>query len=358
MSDRIGRVRHLLEELGVDAILISHPANRHFVSGFPDEDHAPDETSGVLLVSDRESRLLVSPTNEPWARASADSAVEVTGWQRPWQEFLGKHLVQQGYQRVAFEDRALIVADFNGIRDAASGVDLIPAGGAVHRLREVKDAEEIARIRRAAEITDQALQQVLSQLAPGTTEKQLVWMLESTMRDLGADGPAFSTGVGAGPHGARPHHSATDRPIEEGEPIVIDMGAKVDGYCADLTRTVVLGEPTELFRERYNLVLTAQQAALDAIRPGISGKEADSAARDVISAAGAGDAFFHSLGHGVGLLIHEAPSLGQASEDTLQPGHIVTIEPGVYYDGWGGIRIEDLAVVTESGIEILSNSPK
>lgn len=178
------------------------------------------------------------------------------------------------------------------------------------------------------------------------------------MRDLGADGPAFSTGVGAGPHGARPHHSATDRPIEEGEPVVIDMGAKVGGYCADLTRTVVLGEPTPLFRERYNLVLNAQQAALDAIRPGISGKEADAAARDVIAAGGAGEAFFHGLGHGVGLLIHEAPSLGQASEDTLQPGQIVTIEPGVYFDGWGGIRIEDLAVVTESGIEILSNSPK
>lgn len=358
MSDRVARVRQLLGDLGVDAILISHPANRHYVSGFPDEDHAPDETSGILLVSGKEATLFVSPTNLPWAKASASPTVEVVGWRRPWQDFVGKHLQDQGYRRVAFEDRALIVADYNGIMSAATGVDLVPAGTAVHRLREVKDADEIARIRRAAEITDQALQRVLSELKAGTTEKELVWMLESTMRDLGADGPAFSTGVGAGPHGARPHHSATDRPIAEGEPIVIDMGAKVDGYCADLTRTVVLGEPTELFRERYNLVLTAQQAALDAIRPGISGKEADAAARDVIEAAGAGEAFFHGLGHGVGLLIHEAPSLGQSSEDTLQAGQIVTIEPGVYFDDWGGIRIEDLAVVTESGIEILSNSPK
>jgi Xaa-Pro aminopeptidase len=347
-----------LAELDVDAILISHPANRRYVSGFPDEDHAPDETSGILLVSNSESKLLVSPTNLPWAKASSSPEVEVVGWQRPWQASLGKHVQEQGYSRVAFEDRALTVADYIGIKDAAEGVELIPADSAVHRLREVKDTEEITTIRRAAEITDQALQQVLSQLEPGTTEKDLVWMLESTMRDLGADGPAFSTGVGAGPHGARPHHSATDRPIEEGEPVVIDMGAKVGGYCADLTRTVVLGEPTPLFRERYNLVLNAQQAALDAIRPGISGKEADAAARDVIAAGGSGEAFFHGLGHGVGLLIHEAPSLGQASEDMLQPGQIVTIEPGVYFDGWGGIRIEDLAVVTESGIEILSNSPK
>jgi Xaa-Pro aminopeptidase len=262
MSDRLARVRQLLAELAVDAILISHPANRRYVSGFPDEDHAPDETAGILLVSNSEGKLLVSPTNLPWARASSSPEVEVVGWQRPWQASLGRHVQEQGYSRVAFEDRALTVADYRGIKDAAEGVELIPAGSAVHRLREVKDTEEIATIRRAAEITDQALQQVLSQLKPGTTEKDLVWMLESTMRDLGADGPAFSTGVGAGPHGARPHHSATDRPIEEGDPIVIDMGAKVGGYCADLTRTVVLGEPTPLFRERYNLVLNAQQAAL------------------------------------------------------------------------------------------------
>ena len=358
MSDRLARGRQLLAELDVDAILISHPANRHYLSGFPDEDHAPDETSGILLLSDVEAKLLVSPTNLPWATASSNSGLDVVGWQRPWQTSLGKHLQEQGYRRVAFEDRALIVADYTGIRDAAEQVELVPAGSAVHKLREIKDSREIASIRRAAEVTDQALQVVLSQLKAGTTEKELVWMLESSMRDLGADVPAFSTGVGAGPHGARPHHSASDRPIVEGEPVVIDMGAKVNGYCADLTRTVVVGEPTPLFRERYNLVLTAQQAALDAIRPGVSGKDVDAAARDVISAAGAGEAFFHSLGHGVGLLIHEAPSLGQASEDMLQPGHIVTIEPGVYFDGWGGIRIEDLAVVTESGLEILSNSPK
>lgn len=358
MSDRVSRVRKLLADMGVDAILISHPANRHYVSGFPDEDHAPDETAGILLISPSEAKLFVSPTNLPWATASTRPGIEVIGWTRPWQESLGKHLHEQGYRRVAFEDRALIVADYTAISDAAQGVKFVPAGGTVHKLREIKDAEEIARIRRAAQITDQALQEVLSQLNPGTTEKELVWMLESAMRDLGADGPAFSTGVGAGPHGARPHHSATDRPIAEGEPVVIDLGARVDGYCADLTRTIVLGEQTPLFRERYNLVLSAQQAALNALRPGLSGKEGDAAARDVIVAAGAGDAFFHGLGHGVGLLIHEAPSLGQASEDVLQPGQIVTIEPGVYYEGWGGIRIEDLAVVTESGIEILSNSPK
>lgn len=358
MSNRITRGRQLLAEMRVDAILISHPANRRYLSGFPDEDHAPDETSGVLLISETEATLFVSPTNLPWATAATSPGVEVIGWKRPWQASLGKHLQEQGYRRIAFEDRALIVGDYSGIKDAAPGLEFVPAGGRVHKLREIKDADEIARIRRAAEITDQTLQQVLSQLRPGTTEKELVWMLESTMRDLGADGPAFSTGVGAGPHGARPHHSATDRPIAEGEPVVIDMGARVDGYCADLTRTVVLGEQTPLFRERYNLVLSAQRAALDALGPGISGKDGDAAARDVIVAAGAGDAFFHGLGHGVGLLIHEAPSLGQASEDALQPGQIVTVEPGVYFDGWGGIRIEDLAAVTESGIEILSNSPK
>ncbi|MFT4038793.1 MAG: Xaa-Pro peptidase family protein [Thermomicrobiales bacterium] len=358
MSDRLARLRLTLAELDVDAGLISHPANRHYFSGFPAEDHAPDETSGLLLASPTEATLFVSPTNEPWAKATADAGINVKPWERPWQENVGKHLSEQSFGKVLFEDRALIVADFTGIHEKAAGIEFVPAGAAIHRLREVKDAAELAAIRRAAAITDSALQSVLATLKPGVTEKELVWRLESAMRDLGADGPAFSTGVAAGPHGARPHHAAGDRPIEEGEPIVIDMGAKVDGYCADLTRTVVLGEPTPLYRERYNLVLAANLAALAAIRPGISGQAADAAGRDVIVAAGAGEAFFHGLGHGVGLLIHEAPSLGLKSEDTLQPGHVVTIEPGVYYEGWGGIRIEDLGVVTESGLEILSSSPK
>lgn len=358
MSNRLERLRQTIGKLGVDAALISHPANRHYFSGFPAEDHAPDETSGLLLVSPASATLFVSPTNEPWAKATADTGVRVASWERPWQAYLGTHLREQGFGKVLFEDRALIVADYTGIREEATGIEFIPAGADIHRLREVKDAQEIAAIRRAAAITDAALLDVLSTLRPGVTEKALQWRLEAAMREHGADGPAFSTGVAAGPHGARPHHAAGDRPIEAGEPVVIDMGAKVDGYCADLTRTVVLGEPTPLYRERYNLVLAAQQAALSAIRAGVSGQAADAAARDVIAAAGEGEAFFHGLGHGVGLLIHEAPSLGLKSEDTLEPGHVVTIEPGVYYEGWGGIRIEDLGVVTESGLEILSGSPK
>jgi Xaa-Pro aminopeptidase len=193
---------------------------------------------------------------------------------------------------------------------------------------------------------------------PGISEKALAWQIESTMRELGADGPGFPVIVAAGPHGARPHHDPSGRPIEEGEPVVIDMGAMIDGYSADLTRTICLGEAPPEFIDRYNTVLSAQRRALTQIRATLTGREADAVARDALSAAGYGDQFVHGLGHGVGLNIHEFPSLGKNSDDILESGHVVTIEPGLYFEGWGGIRIEDLCVVTPIGLDVLSAAPK
>lgn len=358
MTDRIGRLRDAASSIGAEAAIITHPANRHYFSGFPDEDHAPDETSGVLLVTSDAATLFVSPTNLPWASTTVRAPVAASAWERPWPAFLGKQVQSLGVRTVAFEDRAMTVADHAAIISAADGVRFIPAGSHFHAIRAVKDSDEIAAIAEAARITDEAFLAATSGLQAGVTEKQLAWRLDSLMRELGADDSAFPTCVAAGPNGARPHHDPSDRPLEEGEPIVIDMGASVRGYCADLTRTVVIGEAPQPFAERYNTVLAANLAALAGIRAGMTGREADGIARDVIVDAGFEDQLIHGLGHGVGLLIHEFPSLSASSDDVLEAGHVVTIEPGIYFEGWGGIRIEDLCVVTPKELQILSNAPK
>jgi Xaa-Pro aminopeptidase len=344
--------------LEADAALISHPTNRRYFSGFPASDHAPDESSGILLVTANDAVLFTSQTNLPWAVGSVWPTIEARAWSRPWQRFIGEQFRSFGLNSVAFEDAALSVADHSAITAAAREVELLPAGESFHELRAIKNPAELENIAAAARITDAALVQVTENLRAGITERELAWNLELSMRNLGASGIGFPIIIAAGPHAARPHHQPTTRPIGNGEPIIIDMGAEVEGYSADLTRTIVLGEADSTFRERYASVLEAERASLSGIRAGMSGREADAVARDVLSGAGLGEAFVHGLGHGVGLLVHEAPSLGTTSPDILQQGQVVTIEPGIYVEGWGGIRIEDLCVVTDGGLDVLSAAPK
>jgi len=358
MIDRLRRLREAAAAIGADAAIVTHPANRHYFSGFPANDHAPDESSGILVVAEDTAVLFTGQTNLPWAENAVRPPVTAREWNRPWSEFLGQELQSLGVRCAAFEDRALSVSDHAGIQREAGEIRLVPAGNAFHALRAVKSKQEVATIAEAAQITDAALEAATLNLSPGITEKALAWRIEAAMHDLGADGPGFPVIVAAGPHGARPHHDPSDRAIEEGEPVVIDMGAIVGGYTADLTRTICLGQPPPEFIDRYNTVLSAQRRALTEIRAAMSGREADAVAREELSAAGYGDRFVHGLGHGVGLNIHEFPSLGKDSDDVLEPGHVVTIEPGVYLEGWGGIRIEDLCVVTPTGLDVLSAAPK
>jgi Xaa-Pro aminopeptidase len=358
MKDRLQRLRSVINDAQADAALITHPINRRYFSGFPAGDHAPDESYGVLLVTSNQAILFTSSTNLPWAAGTVRPSVEARPWSRPWQNHVGKQIRELGLRRVAFEDLALPVADHAAISDAAGTTELVPLGGAVHALRSVKDPDEIERIASAARITDEAFAEATEKLGVGTTERELAWNLEQAMRRLGATGIGFPVIVAAGPHGARPHHEPTNRPIAEGEPIVIDMGAQLEGYSADLTRTIVIGQSDSKFRERYASVLEAQLAALSQIRPGMTGQEADAVARDALVRSGLGEGFVHGLGHGVGLLVHESPSLGTTSKDVLRPGEIVTIEPGIYENGWGGIRIEDLCLVSDSGLKALSAAAK
>ena len=239
----------------------------------------------------------------------------------------------------------------------ADGVELVGAGGTVEGLRRVKDADELSSIAAAAELADDVWRWSLERGLRGRTERDVARAAEARIRELGAD-PSFPAIVAAGPNGALPHAEPGERVIDGGELVVFDMGAQLDGYCSDGTRTFAVGEPGEHAREVYEVVRAAQAAALEAVVAGASGEAVDGVARKVIEDAGHGDRFGHGLGHGVGLEVHEAPRVSQRSEDVLEAGEVVTIEPGVYLPGELGVRIEDLVVVTEEGLRNLSGLPK
>jgi Xaa-Pro aminopeptidase len=213
-------------------------------------------------------------------------------------------------------------------------------------------------LQKAIDASDSAMEAVCPNIKAGMTEKEVAWLMEKAMRDSGADGLSFDTIVAAGPNGAMAHHEPSDRPIQAGEPIVIDMGAIADGYCSDITRTVVVGEPDETFNKIYDIVLGAQLTAINTVKAGMTGEDCDGLSRMVISEAGYGDNFGHSLGHGVGLKVHERPGVGPRSTDALEPNMVFTVEPGIYLPGWGGVRIEDIVVLEDSGAKVLSKASK
>ena len=241
---------------------------------------------------------------------------------------------------------------------AALSLQLIPIEELVESLRTVKYAEEIEFIKQAVEITDRAFEYIVHTIRPGMTELEVAWQLERYQRENGSQSMPFEIIVASGPNSALPHAKPTEREIQSGEPIVIDMGTRVGHYCSDFTRTLCLGTPDDTYKKVYDIVLAAQLAAIALIKGGITGKEADGYARTVISEAGYGDEFGHSLGHGTGLAAHENPRVGPNSEDILSDGMVFSIEPGIYIPGWGGVRIEDLAVIENGIINVLSKGRK
>src|SRR6185437_2048000 len=266
----------------------------------------------------------------------------------------------EGEQRLGFDDASLTVKQHARLRELlAQGWELVPCAGIVERLREVKDEREVQRIRAAAELADRALSEVLEAGLVGRSEREVAIELELRMRRLGAQAPSFPSIVAGGKHGALPHAEPRDVEIERGVLVTIDWGAYLEGYCSDCTRTYATGVPDEEATAVYELVLRAQEAALASVRAGVSGREVDGVARSVIEEAGHGEHFGHGVGHGVGIEIHEAPRLSRtAGDQPLRAGNIVTVEPGVYVPERLGVRIEDLALVSESGCERLTSLPK
>ncbi len=258
--------------------------------------------------------------------------------------------------RVQFESDVLPHAEWERLE--AGSAKLVPTRGLVDEVRAVKDAEEVAKLGRSAKIADRGLEALTAETWVGRSERELAWRLRELLHAHGADELSFDSIVASGENGARPHAHPTDKIVERGTLVTVDWGVRVDGYCSDCTRTFSTGRLPDRLREAYDVCLDAQQQACANIRAGLTGVEADALARVPIEAAGFGDAFGHGLGHGVGLAVHEAPRLSTESTDTLVAGHCVTIEPGIYLSGLGGVRIEDLAIVRDDGVDLLTSFPK
>jgi Xaa-Pro aminopeptidase len=278
--------------------------------------------------------------------------------QRNMADLVVRTLNETGARRVGFESQHVTYGTHRRWKEGADQVELVPVKGLVEKLRVVKDEGELAIIREAVRVADAAMSHLLDIITPGMTERQVAWELESHMRTHGADKVSFDFIIASGPNGAMPHAISTDRKIGESDPVVVDIGAKVDGYCSDMTRTFCIADGDEKYLEIYGIVAEAKEMAESGLRAGAGGVEIDGLARDFIQSKGYGDQFGHGLGHGVGLAIHEGPTLSKQSQDTLEPGMVVTIEPGIYLPGWGGVRIEDMVVVREQSAEILTGSPK
>ncbi|HEX7291599.1 MAG TPA: Xaa-Pro peptidase family protein [Conexibacter sp.] len=349
-EQRADRLAALLEERELDALLVTNLVNVRYLTGYTG-------TNGVALVGER-LRVFITDF-----RYVTQAEQQVHGFERRVgeQDLLDDAVaaLPEGDLRLGIEDQHMAVRTFDRLREALpDSVELVPAGGVLERLRERKDADEVARIRAAAELADAALRRILAQGLAGRSERDVALALEQEMRLLGAERPSFDTIVASGAHGALPHAVPRDAAIAADRLVTIDWGAQLDGYCSDCTRTFAVGDPGERAREIYELVLRAQLAGLDAVRPDVSCRDADAVARELIEAAGFGERFGHGLGHGVGLEIHEAPRLSRASDATLAVGHVVTVEPGVYLPGELGVRIEDLVLVTDDGCERLNTLPK
>lgn len=359
-NDRSAHAIALLGQLAVDALLITNETNRRYLSGFTARDHAIDEPSGQLVVTQSGMTLLAPSTNLPWARAEAYEGTSFLQWASgDWTKDVAGLVSEQGVTTLGIEEHAITHARYLGLREhLPAEVEIVLIGSAADRLRAVKGDDELALIRRALEMTDTAMMAAQARMDVGMTERELADIVREELRNAGSDGESFETIVASGPNAAKPHHAPSDRAIQAGEPVIIDMGALYQGYAGDLTRTVWLGEPDEQLVTIYRTVQEAFDAAEATAAPGVTGVEFDRAARDVFERHDLGVYFTHSLGHGLGLRVHEAPSASQRSQDTLAPGHVVTIEPGLYIEGWGGVRIEDVVLITENGAENLTRSPK
>ncbi|MCS7193800.1 MAG: Xaa-Pro peptidase family protein [Meiothermus sp.] len=337
----------LLENLSVDVLYVSNPYNVRYVSGFVEGKDAKlvITPSGPVLITD--GRYLVEASEQPFPYRILQRRNE-----------LAKLLAEFFHGRVGFEAEHLSVAALESLKEEFPGLEFVPTRGVFEGMRRRKNPEELEHIRKAAALADRGFQHILGYLRPGVREIEIALELEFFLRREGSEGVAFGITVASGERGAQPHGGATPKIIQAGELVTLDFGAVVGGYRSDMTRTVAVGQPSEELRGLYQAVLEAQQRALEAVAPGRKGAELDALARGHLEQKGYGAHFTHSLGHGVGLCIHEGPSLGQTSEDVLEPDQVITIEPGVYIPGKGGCRIEDLVRVTEGGFELLSQSPK
>jgi Xaa-Pro aminopeptidase len=355
---RIAKIREKLADLELDALMVSVQENRYYLSGYTGEDAQFDESAGVLLVSASHLVLATDSRFDLQARSEAPD-FEVVCYRKGLEKELPAIAEKLSVRRLGFESVRLShknhAAYAKTLRNASPPVELVPTENLVEDLRITKSDEEIQATVDALRLAEKAFSRVVATIRTGMTEKQVAWELEKAMRESGAQGLSFPTIVASGPNSALPHAIPSDRQIQEGEPLLIDWGARLNEYCSDTTRTLVVGKPKDPFQKVFDTVVEARDRAIAAIRAGASGTEVDRIARDFIDKNGFGDKFGHGLGHGTGLAVHEAPRLSPIKDDRLEAGMIVTVEPGIYLPEWGGVRMENQVVVTQDGARVLND---
>ncbi|MBO1512412.1 M24 family metallopeptidase [Metabacillus bambusae] len=347
---KLEKIRNRFQELSIDGLLITSQYNRRYMTGFTG-------TAGVAVISEDKAVLITD------FRYTEQAAKEVEGYEivqhtGPIHEEVASIVSKLGIKKLGFEQDHLTYQAYSFYNKSLTGAEFVPVSGAVEKLRLIKSPVEIKILKEATEIADAAYKHILTYVKPGLKEIEVANELEFFMRKNGAVSSSFDIIVASGYRSALPHGVASDKEIEKGDFVTLDFGAYYKGYCSDITRTFAVGEPSDELKKIYSTVLEAQLRGMNGIKPGMTGKEADALTRDYISEQGYGEYFGHSTGHGLGMEVHEGPALSLRSDIVLEPGMVVTVEPGIYVAGLGGVRIEDDTVVTRTGNESLSHSPK
>ena len=359
IEKRVKRLRKSLSDNNIDTLLVLVEENRRYLSGFTGEDTQFDETAGALFITDQRLMLVTDSRNELQA-ANEAPLYEIISYKKGLTKELPNIINTLKTKRLGFESIRMSYMQYNKIckQFGSSDIDveLVEADNIMECLRIVKEQSELEEIKKALLIAESVFMNfVENTIEPGMTEKEAAWLLEKNMREAGADSVSFPIIVASGPNSALPHAIPGNRKFNIGEPILFDWGARLNGYCSDITRTLVIGSPDDRFKKIFKTVLDAQNKAINAIKPGISSKAVDEVARDHIGSMGFKGKFGHGLGHGIGLAVHEPPKISPLKDTLLESHMVFTVEPGIYIPGWGGIRIENMVVVSENGAEVLNS---
>lgn len=349
LAERLAKIRQLIEEESIDALVITSNINRRYLSGFRG-------TAGVLLIS-AEKALLVTDFRYVDQAKEQSPQFEVIRWQDDLYKSIAPLVEENAWKKIGFEAGQVVYSALEEMKEKLPA-EMVPVKETAEKLRIIKDVDEISTMRLGAKVLDRAFTMIRNKAKPGLTERELALELEMFLLKEGAEEKSFRFIVASGQRGALPHGMATEKELQDGELVTIDFGGIFDGYATDMTRTVALGKINEQQKEIYDIVYKAQQEAAAAVKPGLAVNEVDAVARNIIKDAGYGEYFGHGLGHGVGLEVHEQPTLNHLKTTELEPGMVVTIEPGIYLPDRGGVRIEDMVVVTENGAESLTQSPR
>ena len=354
---RIKNVRKLMKKHDIDTLLVSTQENRRYLSGFTGEDAQCDESAGSLFITGREL-ILATDSRFDMQAAKEAAQFDIVCYREGLAKALPELLKHLSSKRLGFESVRMSLKQFHEFEEIISseniGAELVPTENIVEQVREIKDEEEIEKTRQALLLAEKAFERLLQEIQPGMTEKRIAWLLEKEMRESGAEALSFPSIVASGPNSALPHAIPGDRAWMKGEPLLFDWGAKLSGYCSDISRTLFFGKTDSTFQKVFQTVVDAQKKAIDAIRDGAGTRAVDRIARNYIENKGFKGKFGHGLGHGTGLAVHEAPRLSPLKDTVLKAGMLVTVEPGIYLPDWGGVRVENQVVVRDKGAEVLN----